>query len=97
MKQCDSLQEVREEIDKIDAALVELIAKRSHFVRQAAQFKNSIDDVKAVDRVDFILQRVRKIAIEHNISPNMIGELFKIMIDEMVEIEIAEFRNFNLY
>lgn len=93
MKKCNSLQEVRTEIDTIDQQLVELISERSHLIRQAAAFKNTIEDVKAQDRIDNIMQRVRKKAIELNINPNMISELFTIMINEMVETEIAEFRN----
>jgi isochorismate pyruvate lyase len=93
MKECNSLQEVRDEIDKIDTKLVDLISERSHLIRQAAAFKNSVDEVKAEDRIDDIMQRVRKRAIELNINPNMISELFTIMIDEMVETEISEFRN----
>jgi len=93
IKKCNSLQEVRDEIDIIDAQLVELIANRSHLIRQAAAFKNSVDEVKAQDRIDDIMQKVRTKAIEYNINPNMISELFTIMIDEMVETEIAEFRN----
>ncbi|MDD5203535.1 MAG: chorismate mutase, partial [Sulfurimonas sp.] len=64
-----------------------------HLVRQAASFKNSIDEVKADDRMDFIVQKVRHKAIELGVSPNMISELFTIMINDMVELEIAEFRN----
>jgi len=93
MKKCNSLQEVRDEIDKVDDNLVELISQRSHLIRQAAAFKNSVDEVKAEDRVDDIMQRVRKKGIELNINPNMLSELFNIMIDEMVETEISEFRN----
>jgi isochorismate pyruvate lyase len=93
MKKCNSLQEVRDEIDKLDAKLVDLISERSHLIRQAAAFKNSVEEVKAQDRIDDIMQRVRKRAIELNINPNMISELFKVMIDEMVETEISEFRN----
>jgi isochorismate pyruvate lyase len=93
MKKCDSLEEVRLEIDKIDDQLVELIADRSHLVKQAASFKNSIEDIKADKRVDIVLQRVRNNAIKKGISPNMMSDLFKIMIDEMVEMEISEFRN----
>ncbi|MBA3024977.1 MAG: chorismate mutase [Sulfurimonas sp.] len=93
MKKCNSLTEVRQEIDKIDSQLVELISERSHLVRQAASFKNSIDEVKADDRMDFIIQKVRHKAIELGVSPNMISELFTIMINDMVELEIAEFRN----
>ena len=93
MKKCNSLQEVRDEIDKIDTKLADLISERSHLIRQAAGFKNSVEEVKAEDRIDNIMQRVRKRAIELNINPNMISELFTIMIDEMVETEISEFRN----
>ncbi|MFK5937002.1 MAG: chorismate mutase [Sulfurimonas sp.] len=93
MKKCNSLQEVRDEIDKVDDNLVELISQRSHLIRQAAAFKNSVDEVKAQDRVDDIMQRVRKKGIELNINPNMLSDLFNIMIDEMVETEISEFRN----
>jgi len=93
MKKCNTLEEVRSEIDLLDTQLVELIAQRSHLIRQAAAFKESIAEVKAEDRIEFILQRSRHHAIEMGISPNMISELFEIMINEMVETEIAEFRN----
>lgn len=97
MKECNTLEEVRTEIDKLDSKLVELISERSHLIRQAAAFKNSVDEVKAEDRIDFILQKARNQAIELGISPNMISDLFTIMINEMVETEISEFRNKNAF
>ncbi len=93
IKKCNSLEEVREEIDKIDESIVKLISQRSHLVRQAASFKNSIEEVKDDERIEFILQKVRHLAIQADVSPNMISDLFKIMINEMVETEISEFRN----
>lgn len=93
MRKCNSLEEVRTEVDTLDNQIVELISQRSHYIRQAAAFKNSVDEVKADDRIDFIMQRLRHKAIELEVSPNMITDLYKIMIDEMVETEIAEFRN----
>jgi isochorismate pyruvate lyase len=93
MKKCNTLEDVRTEIDELDTKLVDLISERSHLIRQAAGFKQSVEEVKAQDRIDFILQRVRHHAIEKGVSPNMISELFEIMINEMVETEIAEFRN----
>ena len=93
MEKCNSLADVRVKIDVLDDKLVELISERSHLIRQAASFKDTVDEVKADDRIDFIMQKVRHHAIEAGVSPNMISELFTIMIDEMVETEIAEFRN----
>jgi len=97
MKKCKTLEEVRTEIDTIDTKLVEIISERSHLIRQAAGFKNSVEEVKAEDRIEFILQRARHKAIELGINPNMISELFTIMIDEMVEMEISEFRNSDVF
>ncbi|MDQ7045925.1 MAG: chorismate mutase [Sulfurimonas sp.] len=97
MKICKTLEEVRNEVDLVDEKIVELIAQRSHYIRQAASFKNSIDEVKAEDRIDYIMQRLRHKAIELEVSPNMITDLYKIMIDEMVETEIAELRNKDVF
>lgn len=97
MNKCNSLEEVRAKVDELDDKLVELISERSHYIKQAATFKNSIDEIKADDRIEFIKQKVRHKAIQLEVSPNMISELFTIMIDEMVETEIAEFRNKNAF
>ena len=93
MKKCNSLEEVRTEIDILDNKLVELISERSHLIRQAATFKNSIEEVKAEDRIEFIKTRIRHQAIELGVNPNMVCDLFTTMINEMIETEVAEFRN----
>lgn len=93
MRECHSLDEVREEIDKLDDEIVKLIAKRARYIHQAVRFKNSIDEIKAKDRVDEVLQHVRHQALALNLSPNLITKLYEIIIDDMVESEIAEFRN----
>jgi isochorismate pyruvate lyase len=93
MQTCNSLEEVRTKIDLIDDKLVELISERSHYIKQAAKFKKSVDDIKTDERIDYVKQRVRHKAIQLDVSPNLISELFTIMINEMVETEISEFRN----
>jgi len=52
---CDSLEEVRENIDNIDDKIIKLIAQRSDYVKQAAYFKKSKTDVKVADRVEKII------------------------------------------
>ncbi|OQX58078.1 MAG: chorismate mutase [Helicobacteraceae bacterium 4484_230] len=92
-KECTSLSEVREEIDKLDDQIVELIGARNAYIHQAAKFKDSVDEVKAPDRIDDVMQRVRHKALKLGMSPNMLTDIYTIMINEMVEAEIAEFRN----
>ena len=97
MKQCNTLEEVRSEIDTLDDKIVALIADRNAFIHQAAGFKNTVDEVKAPERVNEIIQRVRHQAGLAGLSPNLINEIYEIMIKEMVESEIAEFRNKSVF
>jgi len=93
IKECNSLEEARAEIDKLDDQIVELIAARNAYVRQLAHFKNSIDEIKAEDRISDVINRVRARAIELDLSPNLINDLYIRMIDAMVDSEVAEFKN----
>jgi isochorismate pyruvate lyase len=90
---CKSLEELRGYIDNLDDQIVELIAARNAYVKQAAQFKHSIDEIKGDERMEAVMNRVRTRAMEFGVSPNLLSKLYKIMIDEMVESEISEFRN----
>ncbi|MBD3810446.1 MAG: chorismate mutase, partial [Sulfuricurvum sp.] len=85
--------EVRQYIDTLDDQIVELIAARNGYIKQAANFKHSIDEIKANERMEAVMDRVRARALEFGVSPNLLTTLYKIMIDAMVEAEIAEFQN----
>ncbi len=93
IKTCSSLEEVRDEIDKVDENIIKLIASRKNYVKQAANFKHSIDEIKADDRVNDVLNKVRHQALSLGLSPNLVSEIYQRMIDDMVETEIAQFRN----
>ncbi len=93
IKKCSSLDEAREEIDKLDTQIVELIAARNAYVKQLAHFKDSIEEIKAEDRISDVISRVRSQAIELDLSPNLINDLYIRMINAMVDSEVAEFQN----
>jgi isochorismate pyruvate lyase len=93
IKKCNSLEEARKEIDRLDDRIVELIAERNAYIKQLAHFKNSIDEIKADERIEDVINRVRSRAIELGLSPNLINDLYIRMIDAMVDSEVAEFKN----
>ncbi len=93
IKKCSSLDEARVEIDKIDNNIVELIAMRNEYIKQIAHFKTSIEEVKSEERISSVISRLRAKAIELDLSPNLINDIFIRLIDEMVESEIAELKN----
>lgn len=97
LKKCETLSVAREEIDKVDEKIVELIALRNDYIKQIAHFKNSIEEIKSEERVSDIVARARTKAIEFDLSPNLINDIFVRMIDGMVESEISEFKNTKVF
>jgi len=93
IKSCNTLEEARSEIDIIDEKLVELIALRNKYIKQIAHFKTTAKEAKSPERISDVINRVRSKAIELDLSPNLINDMFIRMIDEMVETEISEFNN----
>lgn len=85
---CNSLDDVRENIDKIDIELVNLIAKRSKFVSQAAQFKKSTTEVLATDRVNTIISKVRTLAEQADLDPAITEKIYRAMIKAFTEQEL---------
>jgi len=88
-----NLEDIRNNIDKIDEEIVYLIAKRSSLVHHTVDFKNSIEEITSNDRIDSVIQQVRKQAISKDLSPNLINDVYNLIIKEMIDIEIKEFSN----
>ena len=87
---CKDLNEVRENIDRIDKQIVKLIGERSNFVKQAANFKRDSNEVKAHQRVEMVIIKVRKLAEEYNVSPDIVEDIYRNMINAFINFELKE-------
>ncbi|MDF0605681.1 chorismate mutase [Neisseriaceae bacterium TC5R-5] len=90
--QCQNLDEVRQQIDRIDQALVSLIAERGLYVRQAAQFKHSHAEVEDGKRVDQVIRRVQRLAGELGADPQLTAAIYRQMIEYFIADEKAEYQ-----
>ena len=90
MTDCKSLEEVRENVDRIDREIVKLISERSSYVGQAARFKKTTDDVKAPDRVEHVITTRRSYAKEIGLDPDMIERIYRTIISCFIEQELKE-------
>lgn len=89
---CKNLNEIRENIDRIDDQIVKLIAEGSTYVSQAANFKKTTDDVKAPERVEMIIKKMRGLAKENNLNPDIIEVVYRDMINAFINMELTEHR-----
>lgn len=89
--ECKSLEEVRNNIDRIDTEIIKLIAERGNYVVQASAFKKSEAGVKAPNRVEKVIKKVRNHANEYGADPDMVEALYREMIARFVKMEMKEF------
>lgn len=79
-EQCDSLAEVREEIDRLDRQLIARLAERRQYVLAAARFKADETQIAAPARVQAMLQARRRWAQDQDLSPDLVEALFRELV-----------------
>src|SRR5690606_38620613 len=87
---CNSISEVRENIDQIDRKIVALLAERGNFVTQAAAFKKTTDEVRAPNRVEQVIAKVQSLAQEHGANSKVVETVYRAMISAFIEAELQE-------
>jgi isochorismate pyruvate lyase len=88
MADCKTIEEVHENINRIDREIVELISQRSRYVGQAAKFKKTTQDVKAPTRVEEIILKVRGLAVENHLDPDIVEKIYRTMIECFIDNEL---------
>lgn len=90
MRECQNLDEVRESIDHLDQQIIQLLSERSQYVKQAAAFKKDKDAVQAPARVEAVINKVRQLAVEHELNPAIAESVYRAMIAGFIEDELQE-------
>jgi isochorismate pyruvate lyase len=91
-KCCTTLVQVRDNIDRIDHAIVALMAERGKYVAEAGRFKPDPAAVSAPARVDAIIVKVRADAEAQGLDPTVAERTYRAMIAAFEDYERAEWR-----
>ena len=86
-KDCRNMEEVRTEIDRIDAALVDLICERFAYVDRAWQLKQSPAEARVPWRIQQVIEKVRARAVEKGLPPELAEALWRQMIGWFIQYE----------
>ena len=87
VKKCETIDEVRIEIDRLDKELVELLAERTGYVDQAVLFKKNPDEAVVEWRIEQVVKNVRKMAEDEGMDPDIAEAVWRTMIDQFIEHE----------
>lgn len=90
------MAQVRAEIDRIDAALVDMIAERFGYVDRAWQLKKNTPEGATVPwRIQQVIDKVKQRARDRDLPPDivdMVGAQWKNMIGWFVQYEEEQMR-----
>lgn len=88
--ECQSIKEIRTEIDRIDQQIIQLIGERFEYVMKIVDYKSNAEEVKAQPRYNEIMEIRRKWGAENGLNPDVIEDIYKTLvhyfIDEQMKI-----------
>lgn len=84
---CASMDEVRAEIDRVDRALVDLIAERWGYIDRAWQLKSSPNEARVPWRIRQVIELVRARAAGHGVPPELAEALWRQLIGWGIQYE----------
>ena len=94
-KCCESLAQVRENIDRIDRQILAAMAERGKYVAEAGRFKADPAAVSAPARVEAIIAKTRILAVEYGLPPEVAERTYRAMIAAFEDYERAEWTRRN--
>ena len=96
IEHCQTLADVRRNVDALDARITALMAERSGYMTQAARIKQDASQVHDQARIDFIVARVTAMAREQGAPEAVIAAAYRAMIDASIAFEHLEFKRLRL-
>ena len=86
-----NMDELRKELDLLDNDLIKLVSKRFKFIEEAAIIKDDVSKIRDNDRIEDIIKRLRELAIDNDISPDIVEKLWRFIIELSIELETEIF------
>ena len=87
------LEEVRRHIDSLDRQIVDLIAQRQKWVETAGSLKKEEGAVRAPDRVERVIAKVRELAESAGASPVVVESTYRALIGAFIDLELEHHRS----
>lgn len=79
---CETMQALRGEIDRIDRDLIALLAQRAGYIDRAIEIKAEIGlPARLPDRVEDVVAKVRHAAQDKGLDPDLVEGLWRELID----------------
>lgn len=86
---CETIEEIRTAIDKIDSEIIQLLGHRYGFVKEIIRFKEPTEEsIVAKERFNAVLSSRRKMAEEVGLNPDIIEKIYRDLLNHFIAEEL---------
>src|SRR5262245_26355275 len=90
-RMCDTMADVRADIDALDRDIVALLADRLHYIDEAARLKQNRDQVHDAARIADVLAKVEAEAKRLGADPEVIKKAYTALVEASIKHEFVAF------
>jgi isochorismate pyruvate lyase len=90
--QCESMVDIRAEIDRLDRQVVALLGQRFAYVKAASKFKTSETTIRAPERLQAMLQQRRVWAEEEGLDADVIEKMYQDLVNHFIDEEMKHWK-----
>ena len=86
--ECNSLEEVRNEIDKIDEYIISLFSVRHKFVEEIVRFKHDKEAIIAQERKEKVILQRKKWAESKGLNADTFEKIYTLLVESNIKHEM---------
>jgi len=90
--QCESMVDIRAEIDRLDRQVIALLGQRFAYVKAASKFKTSETTVRAPERLQAMLQQRRVWAEAEGLNADAIEKMYQDLVNHFIDEEMKHWK-----
>ena len=89
---CSGMEDIQDEIDKMDKDVIAILGKRFEYVKAASKFKTSETSVRAPERFQAMLEQRRVWALSEGLSPDAIEKMYRDLVNHFINEEMSKWQ-----
>lgn len=90
--ECETMTDIRAEIDRLDRQVIALLGQRFAYVQAASRFKTSATSVKAPERLQTMLEQRREWAEVEGLNPDVIENIYRDLVNYFIDEEMKHWQ-----
>lgn len=88
---CETMAEVRDGVDAVDAEIARLLGNRFRYMAAAARIKSSRDSIRDEDRKAQVIENAKAAARANSVPEPLAAALWEMLIESSIAYEMALF------